>query len=291
MTNVPTDLLRTFVSVIELRSFTRAAKVQGMTQPAVSSQIRRLQSLLGVELLDKSAPGVSLTPMGEHVIDFARRMLSVNDHIVRIASPDAAALVRVGIPGDCMGAELAGMLAAVRARWPRLRYEVQGGGHRRLLQQLKQAEIDVVLALTADEPKPEARHYWMEDLVWVRGESVTIDPDEAVPLVSYKDICLGHRMALAALESAGRAGELVFRANNAEALRSAVAAGLGVMVVPKSRIPAQLEVWDDGPLPLPPVFCGIFVREGAGSELLNLLADHLAQTWRPGMPEGARRLA
>ena len=104
MTNIPTDLLRTFVSVVELRSFTRAAKVQGMTQPAVSAQIRRLQILLGVELLDKSAPGVALTPVGEHVINSARRMLSVNDQIVQIASPNSAAqIVRVGVPGDCMG--------------------------------------------------------------------------------------------------------------------------------------------------------------------------------------------
>ena len=69
MTNIPTDLLRTFVLVVEQRSFTRAAKAQGMTQPAISAQIRRLQSLLGIELFDKSAPGVALTPMGRHVIE------------------------------------------------------------------------------------------------------------------------------------------------------------------------------------------------------------------------------
>ena len=57
MTNIPTDLLRTFVLVVEQRSFTRAAKAQGMTQPAISAQIRRLQSLLGIDLFDKSAPG------------------------------------------------------------------------------------------------------------------------------------------------------------------------------------------------------------------------------------------
>ena len=89
MTNIPTDLLRTFVLVVEQRSFTRAAKAQGMTQPAISAQIRRLQSLLGIELFDKSAPGVALTPMGQHVIESARRLLSVNDHIVQIASPNA----------------------------------------------------------------------------------------------------------------------------------------------------------------------------------------------------------
>ena len=104
MTNIPTDLLRTFVLVVEQRSFTRAAKAQGMTQPAISAQIRRLQSLLGIELFDKSAPGVALTPMGQHVIESARRLLSVNDHIVQIASPNATAqLVRIGVRKDCMG--------------------------------------------------------------------------------------------------------------------------------------------------------------------------------------------
>ena len=283
MPNVPTDLLRTFVSVVELRSFTRAAKAQGMTQPAVSAQIRRLQVLLGVELLDKSAPGVSLTPIGEQIINSARRMLSVNDHIVQIASPNSAAqLVRIGVPGDCMGVELARLLSASRARWPNLRFAVRGGGQRRLLQDLKQDEIDLVLALVIYEPEGEARHYWKEDLVWVRGESMRLDPEAPVPLVSYKDVCVCHRIAASTLDRVGRSAELVFRATNAEALRSAVAAGLGVMVVPRSRVPAELEILDDGTLPLPPaVYCGVFVRDGAEAAMLDQLADQFAQTLRP----------
>src|SRR5687768_4467741 len=51
MTNIPTELLRTLVTVVELRSFTRAAHALGVTQPAVSAQIKRLQSMLGGELL------------------------------------------------------------------------------------------------------------------------------------------------------------------------------------------------------------------------------------------------
>ena len=61
MTNIPTDLLRTLIAVVDLRSFTSAAQSLGVTQPAVSAQIKRLQSLLGADLLDKSAPGVTLT--------------------------------------------------------------------------------------------------------------------------------------------------------------------------------------------------------------------------------------
>ncbi len=75
MLNIPTDLLRTLVAVTDMRSFTKAAQSLGVTQPAVSAQIKRLQYLLGYEVLDKSAPGVSLTPRGEIVVNNARRLL------------------------------------------------------------------------------------------------------------------------------------------------------------------------------------------------------------------------
>ena len=79
MTNIPTELLRTLIAVVDLRSFTKAAQALGVTQPAVSAQIKRLQVLLGGDLFDKSAPGVTLTEKGEVVVNYARRLLSIND--------------------------------------------------------------------------------------------------------------------------------------------------------------------------------------------------------------------
>jgi DNA-binding transcriptional LysR family regulator len=283
MTNIPTDLLRTFVLVVELRSFTRAAKAQGMTQPAVSAQIRRLQFLLGVELFDKSAPGVSLTPLGQNVIESARRLLSVNDHIVQMASPDSAAeLVRLGVRKDSMGEHLVEMLAAAHARWPHLRLTVVGAGQRRMLQQLQQDQVDIVVALVPDKSEFEARHLWTEELAWVRGKGTAIDLKVPVPLVSYGDRCLSYSVAMATLEKAGLRGELVFRANTTEALCSAVAANIGVMLLPRNRLPAGLQSWDDGPLPPPPaVYGGVFMREGAANGTLEQLADLFADILRP----------
>jgi DNA-binding transcriptional LysR family regulator len=86
MSNIPTDLLRTLLAVVDMRSFTKAAQLIGVTQPAVSAQIKRLQYLLGYEVLDKSAPGVGLTPRGEIVVNNARRLLSVNDEILNLTS-------------------------------------------------------------------------------------------------------------------------------------------------------------------------------------------------------------
>jgi DNA-binding transcriptional LysR family regulator len=260
-----------------------------MTQPAVSAQIRRLQGLLGIELFDKSAPGVALTAMGEQVIDSARRLLSVNDHIVQIASPNAAAeLIRIGLRKDCMGAELVHMLGAARTRWPNLRFTVQGAGQQRLLRYLKQDEVDLVVALVPDNPGATARHAWTEELAWVRGKATDLDLDAPIPLIGYKDRCMCSRIAMATLADANLVGEMVFRATNAEALRSAVTAGLGITLMPRRRIPASLEAWDNGPLPPPPaVYGGVFVRKGTGDGTLGLIADSFAEALRSDKTAGA----
>src|SRR4029077_904528 len=112
MLNIPTDLLRTLVAVVDLRSFTKAAQSLGITQPAVSAQIKRLQYLLGYELLDKSAPGVSLTPRGEMVVTQSRRMLSINDQIAQLGGGQLTAqTVRVAMPGDFAGTRIPATLA------------------------------------------------------------------------------------------------------------------------------------------------------------------------------------
>src|SRR5882724_6632521 len=101
MTNIPTDLLRTLIAVIDLRSFTRAAQSLGVTQPAVSAQIKRLQLMLGVELFDKSAPGVTLTARGEVLVNYARRMLALNDQMLESTAHDGGdARLRVGFAID-----------------------------------------------------------------------------------------------------------------------------------------------------------------------------------------------
>src|SRR5215472_12136692 len=118
MVNIPTELLRTLVFVVDQRSFTKAAQSLGVTQPAVSAQIKRLQILLGGELLDKSAPGVALTPKGETVVRRARQLLSVNDQIVDIARPRAASGVRIGIANEALSSMLSSVLNACRGGSP-----------------------------------------------------------------------------------------------------------------------------------------------------------------------------
>ena len=278
MLNIPTDLLRTLVAVTEMRSFTKAAQSLGVTQPAVSAQIKRLQYLLGYEVLDKSAPGVSLTPRGEIVVHNARRLLSINDEILQLTSghiPGQA--IRVGIPIDYAGSKLPATLIRFRQHWPNISYNVSSGPVEDMLRDLKQGELDLVLALFTEKPAIPARHVWTQESVWVHSAATKLDPEGPVPLVSYGGDSACQRIAVAALHRAGLDCNFVFTSHSQVSLMAAVEAGFGVMAVPRGRaIRNKLAIWDDAPLPkLPDIYCAILVRDGGDRTAIEELADYV----------------
>jgi len=278
MLNIPTDLLRTLVAVTEMRSFTKAAQSLGVTQPAVSAQIKRLQYLLGYEVLDKSAPGVSLTPRGEIVVNNARRLLSINDEILQLTSGHMPGQsIRLGIPIDYAGARLPGTLVRFRRQWPDINYNVSSGPVDDMLRDLKQGELDLVLGLFTDAPAIEARHVWTQKAVWVHSEATTLDAAGPVPLVSYGGDSACQRLAVAALHRAGLDCNFVFTSHSLMSLMAAVAAGFGVMVVPRGRaLRNKLSIWEDSPLPeLPDIYTALFVRDGGDRAAIEQLADYL----------------
>jgi DNA-binding transcriptional LysR family regulator len=284
MLNIPTDLLRTLVAVVDLRSFTKAAQSLGVTQPAVSAQIKRLQFLLGYELLDKSAPGVSLTPRGDIVVSNARRILSINDQILQLTGgrPSAQTL-RVGIPGDFAGARVPATLASFRKRWPEVRFNVVAASFDHMLRNLKQGDLDLAVVISKAKPAIDARHLWVDQAVWVRGDATVLDPNGPVPLVSFGEDCSCRYAAVNALHRVGRDCDFVFTSRSIVSLEAAVAAGLGVMVLPRSRVAqTSLSIWEDAPLPeLPELYCGVFLREGGNRAALEELADDIAAVLRP----------
>jgi DNA-binding transcriptional LysR family regulator len=278
MLNIPTDLLRTLVAVVDMRSFTKAAQLLAVTQPAVSAQMKRLQYLLGYEILDKSAPGVSLTPRGEIVVSNARRLLSINDEILHLSSGHMPRqTIRLGIPVDYAGSRIPAALSRFRERWPDVSYNVGSAPVEGMLRDIQHGVLDIVLALFAERPTIEARHIWTQELVWVHGEGVKPDPHGPVPLVSYGEDSTCQRAAVVALHRAGLDCNFVFTSQSNMSLLAAVAAGFGVMAVPRGRaIRNNLVVWEDSPLPkLPELYCALVVREGGERTTIEELADYL----------------
>lgn len=294
MTNIPTDLLRTLVAVVDKRSFTKAAASLGVTQPAVSAQIKRLQFLLGDDIFDRSTQGVSLTPHGETVVSYARRLLSINDQIVDLggAGQRPELVIRVGTPSDFVASVLPGIMAQFRSCWPDVRFIVRTDLEEPLVRALRAGELDLFVGLSL-KPAHDAHFSWPEETVWVRGPNTRIDPERPVPLVSYGEPCVHHRLAATALQSAGMDWEVVFTGSSMTSLNGAVAAGLGVLAITRRRASETgLTVWDDGPLPkLPDLHRGIYIREGGARAVYEQLADDISAALHGAAARAPKKLA
>jgi DNA-binding transcriptional LysR family regulator len=304
MINIPTELLRTLVAVVDHKSFTKAANMLGVTQPAVSAQIKRLQMLLGAEIFDKHGPGVVLTPAGEAVTTYARRLLSLNDQILQVATPaPQTRRLRIGITGDYFSPYLPRALANFRTRWPYRKFQMIAGTNGQLLHDLRAGELDVIVLLTMDKPERDARHHWMEEMVWGRGASMSDPVEDPVPLVTRGDNWMNHSIAVNALEKAGRAYEFTLITPTILSLISAVRNGLGVMPFARRRIlSTDLVICGDTLPALPALVSSVYVSEAGDSDVLNALADEIADVIRapsrpgdraftpPGQPDQFREL-
>jgi len=281
MTNIPTDLLRTLVAVVDLRSFTKASVLLGLTQPAVSAQIKRLQYLLSAELFDRSGQGISLTPQGELVISYARRLLSINDQIMHLSASDARPemVVRLGTSSDYVASVLPATLARFRERWTDVRFIVRTASYDTLLRDLRGGGLDMVVGLSLNPPL-DAHQVLAKEMVWVRGVSTRINLDSPVPLVTCGESCAYHRVAVTALQAAGLNWESVFIGPSIASLGSAVTAGLGVMPITRSvAVDVGMIIWEDAPLPkLPDLYSGVYVREGGEHTAYEQLANDICES-------------
>lgn len=89
MRNLDLTTLRSFAAVADNGGVTSAARMLNLTQSAVSMQIKRLEDLLGLTLLERAGRGVALTASGEQLLGYARRMIALNDEVYALLTHDA----------------------------------------------------------------------------------------------------------------------------------------------------------------------------------------------------------
>jgi len=260
--NIPTELLRTFVAVYELGSFTRAAQLFDLTQPAVSSHMRKLETMLGGDLIEKKSSGIGLTVRGEQALKSARRLLAINDELVVVCGTQQPLDgIRLGIPN--ISAEvLRGIIAAFRNETGHGRIKICCDHSSALLQSIRSGYLDLAFVFADKADMVGASTSWSEDLVWVRARDLELQPGGVVPLISSPNWLVPDRRATEALDRAKRAYEIVFSAFDGASRLAAVGAAVGCMAMPRSHVPSSLVIVENGSLPdLGKVTAGVITRE------------------------------
>ena len=237
--------LRYLVAVAEQRHFGRDAARCFVSQPTLSSQLKKLERDLGVQLIERAPHKVSLTEAGELIVARARRMIEAGEEIVALAAGSRdplAGKLRVALLPTIGPYLLPHVTRAIRRSLPRLELRLYEHQTAPLLAKLRDGELDLgILALPVELAGLEARELYREAFTLAVPEHHPLAAHDTVRAADLKGETLllleeGHCLRDQALEVCSRAGVSQsedFRATSLETLRQMVAAGAGVTLLPE----------------------------------------------------------
>lgn len=279
---LPLDLLRTFVAAADSRSFTRAGKAVSRTQSAVSMQVKRLEDLAGQPLFARGGRDVALTPEGEALLPYARRILRLHDEAVSaLARPEMAGLVRLGSPDDFAARFLPPILARFAQTFPRVQVYVRTEPSSRLLADLGRGELDLVIATLPDLARG-GELIAREPVVWATSARHLAHEQEPLPLAVFHKGCFYRQWAEQALDTAGRDYRVAYVSPSIAGLQAAMFAGLAVAPIGLSTVPegARLLTAEEGFPPLPTASITLHRRLDGRTPAVDGLAEHVAEAFR-----------
>ncbi|CAH9057916.1 HTH-type transcriptional regulator CysL [Pseudoalteromonas haloplanktis] len=239
MKNISTDSLRTFVMVVEVGGFAKAGDLLGLSQPAVSLQVKRLEDLLGYKLFKKQGQRQVLNQYGELLLPMAKQMVQHNDAILQLfTSENVTGKVRLGIPSEFAARILPSIIGDFVALYPDVSLEVKSRLSKHLLSDERQDQFDLVLALNEQLDSEKFPIFIQDQLVWVGDLSLA--QNETVTLVTAPEGCIYRRRATQALEKAGIKYRIVYSNADLTGLIAALKEGLGITVLARSTVPNDL---------------------------------------------------
>lgn len=248
--SIPTEIMRSVVGISEAGSITKAAKMLGLSQPAISSQIKRIEHAVGGSIFQKSANGSSTTELGKLVLIQARKILEANDQLLllRGATPEDNS-IRLGLSNvysqrimEVMGkAEMANVC-------------IYADNSAEIAKCLSDGFIDIGIYLSLSDVPSDAGVEVIgcreDEVVWVRSRDFTLSPGAPIPLLTWPGQ-ITHELMIQALERKGMIYRIAFSSPDYHARIEAAKAGIGLTLLPKRLVPAPLVVANEYYLPTP----------------------------------------
>lgn len=236
--------LRYFVALAEHKHFGRAAQASFVSQPTLSTQIKKLEDELGVALVERTPRKVLLTEVGKEILIRVREVLTEIEQIKAIArrtvDPESGTL-RLGIFPTLGPYLLPHVVPQIRERFPRLELLLVEEKTEVLLRQLREGRLDcAILALPVHDDQLNAEFLFEEPFVLAVPEHHRLSKRKTLKLADLAEQNLllledGHCLRDQALEVCALSGageKSGFRATSLETLRQMVAANVGVTLLP-----------------------------------------------------------
>jgi DNA-binding transcriptional LysR family regulator len=282
--NIPIEIVRTVVAISETGSLSKAGERLGLSQPAVSSQVKRLQSLVGGALFTKTANGTTTTELGKLALQQARRILEANDQLLRLGgNTEGPQPLRLGLSTlfvqRFIQTQTADSLADIFVHTDHSAQIGRG---------LIDGYIDVACIFQNQAIESEIEQFVInkikDPLVWVRARNFVLSPGAPLPILTWP----GDEWMIRTLTRHGLAYKIVFNSPDYHAKLTAVEAGIGLTTIPASMVPPTLIRAKEYYLPeLPSIEALLCARLGLETEQPSALLKQLSALFFNPAPRAA----
>ncbi|MCF5712131.1 LysR family transcriptional regulator [Pseudomonas tremae] len=275
--DVDTNLWRTFKSVSETQSITRSADILCKTPPAISMQIKKLETLMEVKLFVRGDDGFRLTTIGEEVLAAAEKILAMHDNLFRLKNKNPDSELRLGMPDDYALFFLHGIVQTLTRSDPDLKIKLVCKTSSLLLDDVEHGRLDLAVVAVPDSRVMEhSEHIRHEELHWI-GDARLVMPGQPIPLVHFPEGCICREVSMNALQHARMASEIRFTSESNFAVFNAIGAGVGIGVGELSLIPGDTPIIKSSLLPpLPAIkMCVLFSNDRIARSVLSRISQRI----------------
>ena len=240
MRNLDVGVLRSFVTVAQTGGVTRAAGFLNLTQSAVSMQLKRLEETMGLDLLDRSNRRIALTPAGEQMLSFARRMVDMNDEMFRRLTGQAfEGEIALGVPHDIVYPVIPRILQRFNAEYPRVRVRLTSLFTSGLKKMLATGECDLILTTEA-ALDAGGETLTRLPLRWIGAPGGVAWKQRPLPLANCRN-CVFRPAAQGLLDEMGIDWEQAVESDSDRTVEATVAADLALTVMLDGTVPPHLQ--------------------------------------------------
>lgn len=279
------DALRSLRAIKMHGGVTRAADALGMSQSAVSHKMRRLETSLGCDLLDRRPGGGTFTADGEALLAYAAKILMLHDEaLFSLAKSNLAGRILLGLTEDTTCSDLSRILGRFRRLHPQVTVRTKVRMSLVLRSMLERRELDLaIIQVFAHEVRPTDVALFREDLHWVKSRELSLEDGKPLPFLSFDDDCFYRRWAMDIGQDGGAFLETVFECSSAAGIVAAVQAGLGVALLSDRHLRPDMEIVRER-LPAPPslVYVVRRAKKARNPALESLVSEVQAEISRYG---------
>lgn len=264
--NLPIDVLRNFICIVDAGSMSKAVDRLAITQSALSLQMKRLADQVQTPVFQRHHRGVLLTDTGRTLLDYARVMIELNDRAV--TSMTGAALsgpIRIGLTQDFADDLLSNVLIRVMKINPRAEVQIQTGSSAELHGQVLAGLLDIAVILGAEDDLSAVS---IGETVWI-GSPDLLSAAE-LPIALMQQPCLFRNAALEALDRDGRPYRVVLETPSIAVLRAAVQESIAVTCRGEGMLGASRYERCTLDLPLPRVAYCVHTATNPSPQIMRL---------------------